>query len=157
LISGPTIEIQLFRRSLGIAPSRGEWAFMAMLRGLSFGFAGWLMVGHDFGIAFGILCTFAMHISYEFGFGTNIYRAYQRPELHRRLLLPGIVRGAMIGVAGAVSGALTGRPEALLYGIQIGAVVGILNTTVTILSSPVEWWADNLPNASWAAMVPCCF
>jgi len=118
---------------------------MAAVRGLSFGIAGWLAVGHDFGIAFGVLCTFAMHITYEFGFGTNIYRAYQKPQLHRRLLVPGIVRGVMIGVAGALSGALTGRPEALMHGAQIGAVVGTLNTTVTILSPSVEWWADNLP------------
>ncbi|MGO9057616.1 MAG: hypothetical protein ACLQU2_09555 [Candidatus Binataceae bacterium] len=146
LISGPSIEIQLARRSQGIDPSRTEWALMAALRGLSFGVAGWLAVGHDFGIAFGILCAFAMHIAYEFGFGMDVFRAYQKPRLHRRLLIPGIVRGIMIGVAGALSGALTGRPEALLYGIQIGLVVGTLNTTVTILSPPVEWWADNLPD-----------
>ena len=148
LVSGPSIEIQLARRAQGIEPSRTEWALMAALRGLSFGIAGWWTVGHDFGIAFGVLCTLAMHISYEFGFGTNIYRAYQKPQLHRRLLIPGIVRGAFIGLAGAVSGAMTGRPEALLHGIQIGVVVGVLNTTVTILSPPVEWWADNLPDCA---------
>jgi len=47
---------------------------------------------------------------------------------------------------GALSGAITGRPEALLNGIQIGIVVAALNTTLTILSPPVEWWADNLPD-----------
>lgn len=145
LVSGPTIEVQLFRRAQGIAPSRVEWALMAALRGLSFGVAGWLAIGHDFGIAFGLLCTLAMQVTYEFGFGTNIYRAYQKPQLHRGLLLPGFVRGATIGLAGAVSGAITGRPEALLHGVQIGVVVGTLNTTVTILSPSVEWWADNLP------------
>ncbi len=146
LVSGPSVEYQLFRRAQGIDPSRVEWVLIAIVRGLSFGVAGWLAVGHDFGVAFGVLCALAMHVAYEFGFGTNIYRAYQRPQLHRRLVVLGFVRGAMIGAAGAVSGALTGRPEALLYGIQIGVVVGILNTTVTILSPPVEWWADNLPD-----------
>ena len=52
----------------------------------------------------------------------------------------------MVGLAGVVSGALTGRSEALLRGIQIGIVVGALNTTVTFLSPAVEWWADNLPD-----------
>lgn len=33
-----------------------------------------------------------------------------------------------------------------MRGIQIGVVVGALNTTVTILSLPVEWWVDNLPD-----------
>ena len=80
LISGPSIEIQLARRSQGIDPSRTEWALMAALRGLSFGIAGWLAVGHDFGIAFGILCALAMHIAYEFGFGMDIFRAYQKPR-----------------------------------------------------------------------------
>src|ERR1700691_5492882 len=58
LISGPSIEIQLFKRAQGIDPSRSEWALMAIVRGLSFGVAGWLTVGHDFGIAFGILSAF---------------------------------------------------------------------------------------------------
>ncbi len=41
---------------------------------------------------------------------------------------------------------MTGRSEALLYGVQIGVVVGTLQTTVIILSPTVEWWADNLPD-----------
>ncbi len=116
-----------------------------MVRGLSFGIAGWLTVGLDFGIAFGILTALTMHITYEFGFGTNIYRAYQRPQLDRRLLVVGLNRGALVGLAGAVSGAVTGRSQALLYGVQIGVVVGTLQTTAIILSLVVEWWADNLP------------
>jgi hypothetical protein len=87
-----------------------------------------------------------MHISYEFGFGTNAYRVYEKPEFDRRLVQGGIIRGLLIGLAGVISGAITGRSEALLHGIQIGLVVGILNTAVTILSPPVEWWADNLPD-----------
>lgn len=146
LISGPSIEIQIFRRAQRIDPSRTEWALMALMRGLSFGIAGWLTVGHDFGIAFGILTALTMDIAYEFGFGFASYRAYQKPQLPRRLLMGAIVRGILIGLAGAVSGALTGRPEALLYGVQIGVVVGILNTTITVLSPTVEWWADNLPD-----------
>jgi hypothetical protein len=145
-ISGPSIEIQIFRRAHGIEPSRKEWALIALVRGLSFGIAGWLTVGHHFGIAFGILSAFTMNIAYEFGFGSNIYRVYQKPQLHRGRLVAGIIRGALIGLAGAVSGTLTGRPEALLYGVQIGVVVGILNTTITIMSPLVEWWADNLPD-----------
>jgi hypothetical protein len=145
LVSGPTIEYQLLRRSKGIEPSSFEFAWLAVLRGFSFGVAGWLEVGGDFGIAFGALSALAMNIAYRFGFGTNVYRAYQRPRLERRHALAAIVRGVTMGLAGTVSGALTGRAEALLYGIQIGAVVGILNTTVTILSPSVEWWADNLP------------
>ena len=47
---------------------------------------------------------------------------------------------------GVISGAITGRSEAFLHGIQIGLIVGVLNTTVTILSPLVEWWADNLPD-----------
>lgn len=62
------------------------------------------------------------------------------------MLLSGIIRGALIGLAGVFSGAITRRPEALLYGVQIGLVVGALNSAVTILGPPVEWWADNLPS-----------
>lgn len=146
LVSGPTIEYQLFRRSQAIAPSNLEWASMAVVRGLSFGIAGWMEIGHNFGIAFGILSALAMHLTYEFGFGTNLYRAYQRPRLDRRMMLAGVVRGLLIGVTGVISGALTDQPDALLRGIQIGVMVGFLNTTVTILSPVVEWWADNLPD-----------
>jgi hypothetical protein len=93
LVSGPSIEYQLVRRAQGIQPSSIEWALMAAVRGLSFGIAGWLAVGHDFGIAFGVLSALVMNIAYEFGFGTNIYRAYQRPRLERRMVRAGIVRG----------------------------------------------------------------
>src|SRR5260370_4987776 len=74
LVSGPSIEIQILRRAQGIDPSRTEWALIALLRGLSFGSAGWLTVGRHFGIAFGILSALTMNIAYEFGFATNIYR-----------------------------------------------------------------------------------
>jgi len=45
-----------------------------------------------------------------------------------------------------MGGAINGRSEAFFHGIQIGLVAGVLNTTVTILSPLVEWWADNLPD-----------
>ena len=119
---------------------------MATLRGFAFGAAGWLAVGRDFGLAFGVLSAIAMHLAYASGFGTNAYRIYQRPRIERSILLGGILRGVMIGLAGAIGGAITGRSEAFLHGIQIGLVAGVLNTTVTILSPVVEWWVDNLPD-----------
>jgi hypothetical protein len=146
LVFGPTVEFQLERRAAGVKASNTEWAVFASIRGLSFGTAGWLTVGRNFGIAFGILSAFAMHIAYKFGLGTSTYRIYQKPQLERRLVGGGIVRGGLIGIAAVVSGALTGRSEALLYGVQIGMVAGVLNTAITILSPPVEWWADNLPD-----------
>jgi len=145
-VLGPAIEYQLWRRSRGIMPSTLEWLLVAAVRGMAFGVAGWLTVGRDFGIAFGILSALVMHIAYEFGFGTNTYRIYQRPRLERMVVWGDVIRGVMVGLAGVISGAITGRSEALLHGIQIGLVVGILNTTITILSPPVEWWADNLPD-----------
>jgi hypothetical protein len=144
-VLGPAIEYQLSRRARGITPSNLEWILMATVRGLAFGIAGWLTVGRDFGIAFGLLSALAMHVAYEFGFGTNTYRIYHRPQLERAVVRGDIIRGLVVGFAGVISGAITGRSEALLYGIQIGLVVGTLNTTITILSPPVEWWADNLP------------
>jgi hypothetical protein len=143
---GPAIEYQLWRRSRGIIPSTLEWVLLAAVRGLAFGVAGWLTVGRDFGIAFGILSAIVMHVTYEFGFGTNTYRIYNRPGLDRADVWAGFIRGGVVGLAGILSGAITGRSEALLDGIQIGLVVGALNTAVTILSPPVEWWADNLPD-----------
>lgn len=145
-VLGPAIEIQFWRRARGILPSTSEWTAMAALRGSAFGLAGWLSVGRDFGIAFGVLSAIAMLLGYQFGFGTKAYRSYYRPSLERQIVRADLVRGLLIGLAGVIGGAVTGRPEALLHGVQIGVVVGILNTTITILSPPVEWWADNLPD-----------
>jgi hypothetical protein len=145
-VMGPLIEYQLWRRARGIPPSNSEWVAMATLRGFAFGAAGWLAVGHDFGLAFGALSAIAMHLSYASGFGTTMYRIYQRPRIERSILLGSFVRGLMIRLAGAIGGAIAGRSEAFLHGIQIGLVVGVLNTTVTLLSPLVEWWADNLPD-----------
>jgi hypothetical protein len=41
---------------------------------------------------------------------------------------------------------LSREPEALWYGIEIGVVVGVLVNVVAILSPPVEWWVENLPD-----------
>ena len=119
---------------------------MATLRGFAFGAAGWLAVGHGFGLAFGVVTAIAMHLSYASGFGMKAYRIYQRPRIERSILQGGLVRGVMIGLVGVFGGAITGRSEAFFHGIQIGLVVGVLNTIVTILSPSVEWWADNLPD-----------
>ncbi|MGA2409053.1 MAG: hypothetical protein ABSG46_01510 [Candidatus Binataceae bacterium] len=143
---GPTFEMQLARRARGIPPTRREWLIGATLRGLAFGTAGWLTVRPDFGIAFGVLSALVMHVSYELGYGTVDYHTYQRPHIERRTVTAALVRGVGIGLAGAISGAVTGRPESFLYGLQIGLVTGTLNTSVAILSPSVEWWADNLPD-----------
>lgn len=115
LVSGPTVDYQLRRRAKEIKPTRIEWVLTSSGRGLSFGIAGWMAVGRDFGVAFSVLTTIAMIITYELGFGTNTYRAYVRPRLDRRLALAGTIRGMLIGLAGFVSGAIVQRPEALLY------------------------------------------
>jgi hypothetical protein len=143
---GPTFEMQLARRARGIAPSRREWMMGALLRGLAFGIAGWLAVGRDFGIAFGVLSAAVMHITYELGYGSNEYLAYQRPRIERRTVFGALLRGVGTGLAGALSGAITGRPEAFLHGVQIGLVAGTLNSAVAILSPTVEWWGENLPD-----------
>jgi hypothetical protein len=143
---GPSFELQLSRRARGIAPNRDEWILAALLRGIAFGAAGWLSVGYDFGIAFGVLSALVMHVSYELGYGTVEYRAYERPRMERRTILPALFRGIGIGLAGALSGAWSAKPEAFLYGIQIGIVTGTLNSAIAIVSPSVEWWAENLPD-----------
>jgi hypothetical protein len=105
-----------------------------------------LTVGRDFGIAFGTLCALAMHITYDIGFGTSLYRAYQKPRVDRGMALAEAVRGILIGFAGVLSGAITRRPDAFLHGMQIGVVVGASHTALITLSPPVEWWVDNLPD-----------
>jgi hypothetical protein len=143
---GPTFEMQLARRARGIAPTRPEWIMGAFLRGLAFGIAGWFAVGHDFGIAFGLLSGAVMHITYELGYGTTEYVSYQRPRIKRKVIIGAVSRGIGIGLAGALSGAITGRPEAFFNGIQIGLVAGSLNTAVAIISPMVEWWGAHLPD-----------
>jgi hypothetical protein len=139
LVSAPAIEYQLTRRARQIAPSNIEWVSAALLHGLSLGVAAWLTVGRDFGITFGALCVLAMHITYDIGFVTNLYRAYRRPRVDRGMALAGTVRGILIGVAGVVSGAITRPPNAFLHGLEIGVVVGASHTALIILSPLVEW------------------
>ena len=146
LVSAPTVEYLLMRRARNIAPSKVEWVSAALLHGLSFGIAGWLTIGRDFGIAFGTLSALAMHITYDIGFGTNLYRVYQKPRVDRGMALAGAVRGILIGFAGVLSGAITRQPGAFLHGMQIGVVVGASHTALIMLSPPVEWWVDNLPD-----------
>ena len=146
LVSGPTTDFELRRRARQIDPARLEWISTSVVRGISFGIAGWIAVNPDFGIAFGALTALAMIIIYELGFGTNTYRSYKKPRFERRVAAAGIIRGSLIGLAGVLGGAIARERGALWYGIEIGVVVGTLVNIVTIASPPVEWWVENLPD-----------
>ncbi|MBV8438396.1 MAG: hypothetical protein JOY95_12880 [Silvibacterium sp.] len=93
LVSGPSADYELQRRARQIEPTRTEWIWTSLVRGLSFGIAGWITVDPRFGFAFGILTALAMIVTYELGFGTSTYRAYRKPQLDRRLAVAGIIRG----------------------------------------------------------------
>jgi hypothetical protein len=69
LVSAPTVEYLLMRRARNIAPSNIERVTAALLHGLSFGIAGWLTVGREFGIAFGTLSLKAKLFSANEGDG----------------------------------------------------------------------------------------
>ncbi len=103
--------------------------------------------GVRFGAAFGALSIIGVIAVYLAGFApSQEYQPDARPRLTRRRLVATCVRGAVIGLAGALAGSLTHEgARGLMFGLEIGLVVAAVGAVVATVSPFVEWWADALP------------
>ena len=140
------IEYWLAATTAGRVPL-GATLGLAVLRGGTAGLAAGLTFDGRFGTAFGLVSILGLIAVYLAGFApAQEYQPGTRPRLTRRRLVATCVRGAGIGLAGAVAGVLTHEgARGLAFGLEIGLLVAVVGAVVATLSPFVEWWADTLP------------
>lgn len=143
--SGPALSLEISRRSLPKAHPSLEALFFGLVRGASFGAAGWLAKDAWFGINFGILSTIGLVAAYLI-IGPPAETHVNHPRIDKTVILRAMFRGLSIGLAAVISGALHREHYALEYGIKVGAVTGIASGVLVAVAPSVELWVDSLPD-----------
>ncbi len=123
---------------------------LAVLRGATAqGLAAALTFDVRFGAAFGVLSIIGLATLYLFGFAPS--QEYRGAAPHpvrsrRRLLVATLARGAVVGAAATIAGALTHAGlRGVWFGLEIGLVVAAVGAVVGVFVPYVESWADSLP------------
>jgi hypothetical protein len=68
------------------------------------------------------------------------------PRIDKAVLQRAVFRGASIGLAAVLSGAIHKEHHALSYGVEVGLVTGISSGLWVPVAPSVEAWVDNLPD-----------
>jgi hypothetical protein len=145
LVSGPALSIEIGRRNVRSLHPFFEALAFGLLRAVSFGAAGWLSKDSWFGIVFGILCAIGFVATYLI-VGPPADTGSGQPRIDRAVLKRAAFRGASIGLAAVLSGAIHEERHALSYGVEVGAVTGISSAILVAVAPAVEAWVDNLPD-----------
>jgi hypothetical protein len=146
VVSGPALSLEIGRREVRDSHPLIEAVAFGLLRAASFGAAGWLARDAWFGIIFGILSAIGLIAAYMILGPPPTDRSSGFSRVDKGVLRRASFRGASIGLAAVLNGALHKEHDALFYGIEVGLVTGI-SSGVSVATAPsVEAWVDNLPN-----------
>ena len=117
-----------------------------MLRAASFGAAGWLAKDAWFGISFGILSAIGLVATYLIVGPPPFDVTSGRAQIDKTVIKRAALRGASIGLAAILSGAIHSEPDTLFYGVEVGLVTGISSGFLVAVAPSVEAWVDSLPD-----------
>ena len=150
---GPLLALEYVRHGKQGTESRGEALSFQAMRALALGLAGWLTIDLRFRLVFGFVSMIALAILYWLHFSpADTYRSSRKPQLGARAVASALARGAAIGLAGIIAGAVAREPGALKFGLDIGLVVGSLNALTLTFGPSIEWWAESLSERSMGAI-----
>src|SRR5277367_290314 len=105
LVSGPALSLEIERRDVRDTHPFFESLAFGLLRAASFGAAGWLARDAWFGINFGILSAIGFVATYLI-LGPPADMSSGRPRIDKAVLKRAVFRGASIGLAAILSGAI---------------------------------------------------
>jgi hypothetical protein len=142
LVSGPALSLEIGRREHSRNLSHNEAVAFALLRAGSFGAAGWLAKDPWFGVCFGALSAIGLVTTYLTIGPTPL----DRSRIDKVVLQRAVFRGASIGLAAILAGAINKEPHTLIYGVEVGLVTGISSGLLVAVAPAVEAWVDNLPD-----------
>lgn len=121
--------------------------WFSFARGLVLGIAAALAYGAEFGVIFGSLCALGMLIISWLGMTpTRDYIAQHRLHMTGHKFLAAVLRGAVIGLAGAAAAWIeTANSYSVEFGVLVGGTVGLGSMVLTATSPMIEYWIDNMP------------
>jgi hypothetical protein len=130
--------------------AESDWVVVgfAVWRGALLGVVGGLSFGPRYAVLFGALAALGLALGYSRRLApTHEYHADPALELvHGRGLLASALRGASTALAGIVAGLLLYRdPRTVPFALELGVIVWLTSSLMTMFSPAVEWWANNLP------------
>jgi hypothetical protein len=145
LVSGPALSLEISRRNIRRIHPFFEALAFGLLRAVSFGAAGSLSKNSLFGINFGVFCAIGFVAAYLI-VGPPAVTILGRPHIDKAVLKRAAFRGASIGLAAVLSGAIHKESHVLSYGVKVGAVTGLTSGILVAVAPAVEAWVDNLPD-----------
>ncbi|MGO8804770.1 hypothetical protein [Candidatus Binatus sp.] len=146
LISGPALSLEMGRREVRSFHPLIEPLGFGLLRAASFGAAGWLAKDAWFGVSFGILSAIGFVAAYIVVGPPSFDTSSRRPRIDKAVLKRAAFRGASIGLAAVIAGAIGREPDTLLYGVEVGLVTGISSGVLVAVAPSIEAWVDDLPD-----------
>ena len=146
LVSGPALSLEIGRREIRNDHPLVEALALGLLRAGSFGAAGWLAKNAWFGINFGILSAIGLVATYLIVGPPPLDLSSGRPQVDKAVLKRAVFRGASIGLAAILSGAIHKEHGALVYGVEVGLVTGVSSGLLLAVAPAVEAWVENLPD-----------
>jgi hypothetical protein len=120
--SGPALSLEIGRRNVSDAHPFARALAFGLLRAVSFGAAGWLARDSQFGINFGILSAIGFVAAYLIVGPTPAEMNSGHPRIDKAVMKRAAFRGASIGLAAVLSGAIHNEHHALSYGVEVGLV-----------------------------------
>jgi len=146
VVSGPALSLEIERREVHNTQPLVEALAFGLLRATSFGAAGWLARDPWFGINFGMLSAIGFVATYLILGPPPFDPSSSRPKIGKAVVKRAAFRGASIGLAAILSGAIHREPHTLFYGFEVGLVTGISSGFLLAVAPSVETWVDNLPD-----------
>ncbi len=146
VVSGPVLSFEISHREGRDTRRFLDALGFGFLRAASFGAAGWLARDAWFGIAFGIFSLIGFVTAYLIVGPPRADMSSGHPQIDRAVLERAAFRGASLGLAAILAGAIHREPDAFAYGLKVGLVTGLSSAILVALAPSIEAWADNLPD-----------
>jgi hypothetical protein len=145
LVSGPALSLEIGRRDVREAHPVVGALVLGLLRAASFGAAGWLARDSEFGINFGILSAIGFVAVYLIVGSPPEDMNSGYPCIDKAVVKRAVFRGASIGLAALLTGAIHKERQALVYGVYVGLITGVSSGFLVAIAPGLEARVDNLP------------
>lgn len=127
--------------------------FFGAARGVVMGLAALHPFGVHFALRFGLASVVGLYFVYALHFSpTYDYGALTKLRFNRHILMAAILRGLVIGAAGALAGWNRHTGYCFRLGVEIGLIAGLVSIVTGIVSPMVEWGVENMPEKRLAVV-----
>jgi len=145
--------IAYYQRTRGYSPLYNIRSSGAA-RGLVLGLAAMPRFGWKFGAVFGVINAAFMFAVYGMNFApVQDYAPSPSLRFSPHSRDAALMRALAVGIGGALTGWIEGQHRhAVVFGLTIGAVVGLTGLVLSAVTPVLEWWIENLPERALATV-----